>query len=205
LTNLDLGDELGSIPWTDLLDPPVDVDEFPALIIAGTGSKELQSLPQHNRIAVRNRLRDKLTDYDDEEFEEYKLVIMSGMAEGFDKALALTAIELGMDLICVIPNKGYGEYYWGKHSLTGENQMVVFESILAVAKEVVYVMEDVHHRTGIYLNGVHSNFLRNDYMVQRADRFLVWDPTTPGTKHCFAGIQKAHKPYEVMYDSTTLK
>lgn len=166
-------------------------------IVAGTGSRSLQKASKEDKEQVMatitnelNRLKEKYGD---------RLVIMSGMAEGFDKALAMVALDLGIRLWCAIPNRGYGDYYWGRNSLTRKNMMHQFNAIVDKAEKVVYVMEDIHNVSrGLYLHGRHSNFVRNDYMVETADAFLVWDPTSSGTKDCVASIIKASKPFKVL-------
>lgn len=170
----------------------VDTD----FIVAGTGSRSIQTLNPTMKLIVKfivlvelMRLKEKYGS---------RLVIMSGMAEGFDKLLALCAIELDIRLICAVPNKGYADYYWGRNSMTGQNRMDEFNAILAKAEKVVYVMEDVHNTTNLYLNGRHSNFIRNDYMVEQGNAFLVWDPSSRGTADAFASIRRVGKPYKIL-------
>lgn len=166
-------------------------------IISGTGSRTLQAARSDIKMKastiLKAHLKPLLQEHPDAQ-------IMSGMAEGFDKLLALTAIELGVPLICAIPNKGYGRYYWGQNSVSGHDMYSKFKGILSQAAEVVYIMEDVHKAKGLYLNGVHSNFLRNDYMVTRGDFFFVWSPTTRGTKQCYQSILASGKPHMVLGD-----
>lgn len=166
-------------------------------IVAGTGTRSIQTLDQTMKLIVKyivmvelRRLKERYGD---------RLVIMSGMAEGFDKLLALCAIELDIKLWCAIPNRGYANYYWGRNSLTGQNQEAAFNAILTNAWRVTYVFEDVHGKTtGLYINGRHSNFVRNDYMVEQANAFLVWDPSSSGTRDCFDSIRRSGKPYKVL-------
>lgn len=164
--------------------------------VAGTGSRNLQTASFEDKKAAHGivtaeliRLRDKYGD---------DLIIMSGMAEGFDKLLAIVAMELGITLWCVIPNKGYASYYWGKKSLTGKDQMDKFLEILDYAKHVTYVDAVTPGLQGLYRDGKHINYIRNDFMVFSAHAFLVWDPSTRGTAHCFAEIRKAGKPYKIL-------
>jgi hypothetical protein len=166
-------------------------------VLAGTGSRDLQTAPVAEKRAAAARVEAELAARVAQHGEA--LVVMSGMAEGFDKLLALSALRAGIRLWCAIPNKGYGNYYWSaKESRTGKDQRAEFDRIVAAAWKATYVMEDIHHTHGIKLNGVHSNFLRNDFMVEQADEFLVWDPQSRGTKQCFATIRKVDKPYVVL-------
>jgi hypothetical protein len=126
------------------------------------------------------------------------LRVMSGMSEGYDELGAMLAIKLEIKLILAIPNKGYGAYYWGRKSLTSTDRMNHFNGIIARADKVVYVMEEIHNTRDLYLNGRHANFIRNDYMVAQANHFLVWDPSSSGTRDCLATIVKSGKPFEIL-------
>lgn len=164
-------------------------------IVAGTGSRSLQDADNATKRAamglVTRCLHARLSEHPG-------LIVMSGMAEGFDKALALTAIDLGIRLWAAVPNSGYAAYYWGRNSLTGTDQSRLFADIVRRAWRVTYVMEDIYEASGLYLDGQHSNFVRNDFMVDTADEFLVWDPSSKGTADCLVSIRRARKPYEVL-------
>lgn len=151
-------------------------------IVAGTGSRSFQPSPKVER-ELDQYLMKVWTEHD--EFE-----IMSGMAEGFDEFLARRAIALGFDWQATVPNKGYGKYYWGEHSVTGRDRYAEFDELLSKAKRVIYVCR------GIKKGGVHSNFIRNQYMVDKADAFVVGAPITKGTAHCLNLINMAQKPFE---------
>jgi hypothetical protein len=175
----------------------VGVHQPELYVVAGTGSRSLQTASREDKLNAINLVDAELVRL--METHGDNLVVMSGMAEGFDKLLAMRAIHHGIKLWCAIPNKGYGRYYWGKHSLTGHNVMSQFKDIVDGAWRVTLVMEDVHNLQGIYgPGGKHSNFLRNDYMVEQGDEFLVWDPSSSGTKDCFKSIIKSKKPYTVL-------
>jgi hypothetical protein len=126
------------------------------------------------------------------------LIVMSGAAEGFDLCLARAALHLGMRLWLALPNRGYLAHYYGRASLTGRDRSAEAQALLGSADRITNVMEQVHHTTELKLGGKHANFWRNDFMVQAADAFLVWDPTSKGTAHCLAEIKEAALPYEVL-------
>jgi len=67
-----------------------------------------------------------------------------------------------------------------------------FEALLAEAESVVYVCET------LYVHGVHSNFVRNTYLVNNGDEFVVGRPITTGTANCLRQIQAASKPYVIL-------
>lgn len=161
-------------------------------VVAGTGSRSLQTADRDTCAravaAVRDHIAALIKEHGD------RLVLMSGMAEGFDHLIALAALQWNVRLWAAIPNRGYGGYYWGRNSLTGTNRLAEFTSILNAAWRVTYVMEEVHRARGLYLNGVHSNFARNQFMVDTAAEILAWEPTSRGTKDCVERARAAGKP-----------
>lgn len=176
---------------------PPNLDE-PDYYLAGTGSRSLLTEPGPTlSIALArstHRINQRLQQHGD------RLTVISGMAEGWDECVAISALGLGVRLWCIIPNRSYGPYFWGRHSILGIPRLDTFNDITERAWRVTYVMEDVHHKTGIYLNGEHSNFVRNRYMVNGgpngftgADDFMVWNPTSKGTAHCVRTIKSAGK------------
>lgn len=165
-------------------------------IIAGTGSRSLRIAPREVQVAASDLMTAKVEQL--RAVHGDRLVIMSGVAEGFDELLAVTALKMDVRLWAAVPNRGYSAYYWQRKSVTGMPRMPAFLKLTTAAWRVTYVMEDVHGRRGLYLNGVHSNFVRNLFMVDTAAEFLVWDPTSRGTEHCLKAIERARKPYEIL-------
>lgn len=166
-------------------------------VLAGTGSRRLQTAP----LAVKRAAYDATTDRVARAAKTFggRLVIMSGMAEGFDACLAKVALTAGIRLWCAVPNRGYGAYYWGRNSLTGRDRLGEFEAILAAAVQgggrVTYVMEDVHRTSALHLNGEHANNVRNRFMVEQANEFVAWDPRpNSGTDHCVKAARLAGVP-----------
>jgi len=154
--------------------------------IAGTGSREL-ILDVDKRREVRDYLADLLTKAKEKHGD--KLIVISGMAEGFDEALARAAIMANVPFIAAIPNNGYIEYYWGKKSMLGRNRMAESQEILSKASDIVYVCD------GIYgPDGRHANFHRNEWMVDHANIVWAYNPTTRGTAQCYAYCKKVGKP-----------
>lgn len=167
-------------------------------VVAGTGSRSLRVAPREAQVQAWDRCRAAVRGLHDRHGD--RLVLMSGCAEGWDEVIARVAATERVRLWAAVPNRGYGAHYWGRNSLTGRDRSREFADILAAAWRVTYVMEDVHGTNGLYLDGVHSNFVRNYWMVDTAAEFLVWDPTSRGTAHCLAVIRKAGKPYRVLSD-----
>ena len=167
-----------------------------SFIVAGTGPRSLQTASIDDKKTAYSivaaeliRLRVK---YDED------LVIMSGMAEGFDNLLATVALDLEIPLHCAIPNKGYGSYYWGQKSATGQDRLSKFNEMVEAAKYVTYVDKVTPGMQGLYRDGKHVNFIRNEFMVFTANAFLIWDASSPGTRNCIKVVQDSGKPYKIL-------
>lgn len=164
--------------------------------VAGTGPRSLQTASTEDKKAAYSIVAAELIRLQAKYGED--LVIMSGMAEGFDKLLATVAIDLGIPLYCAIPSRNYGSYYWGQKSATGTNQFPKFQEIVNSAKHVTYVDKITPGMQGLYRDGKHINFIRNEFMVFTADAFLVWDATSPGTRNCIKLVVDSGKPYKIL-------
>jgi hypothetical protein len=161
--------------------------------VMGTGSRSLVLEPKE----VREQVKAKLI----EEIEKLKakhpnLVLISGMAEGWDELIARVAVELGLPFIAMVPNKGYGAYYWGKNSLMKKDRMASFDDLLAKAQRVIYTCDSIY----VYdVDGkkTHSNFVRNQAMVNMCHGALVYKSESPGTRDAVKRLQAAKKPYKI--------
>lgn len=169
--------------------PTILPETFNPYRIMGTGSRSLVVNPR--RLEVFERLESHVIELCTElEVLGFEPRIVSGMAEGFDEALAVVAINHNIPLDIYLPNEGYGAYYWGRKSLTGENRMDRFDRLCSRGT-VFYTAHT------LYVNGRHSNFVRNDAMVEVADHALVYDAGTPGTRDAVKTIQAKGIPMEV--------
>lgn len=168
-------------------------------VVAGTGFRSLRVADRPVQVAAQRCLNTRVDQLQADHGD--RLVLMSGLAEGWDELIAVTAIARSIRLWAAIPNRGYGRWYWGQKSATKTNRLARFDEIVAQAWQVTYVMEDVHHTSGLHLNGRHANFLRNDWMVRGkysftgANDFLVLGPVKPktGTADCVETIKRAGK------------
>lgn len=152
------------------------------------------------RIAGTGHRPDKLGGYSDEAFNklveiaEYNLNriglakdihVISGMALGWDMALAQAALNLELPLICAVPFLGQ-EAVWPQKSKDKYNEM------LAQASEVVIVSE------GGYSN--EKLQIRNVWMVDNSDLiFAMHDGTIGGTNNCIKYADKVGKRYINLY------
>lgn len=107
--------------------------------------------------------------------------IISGMAQGWDTAVALSAIRLGIPLVCAIPFEGF-QSRWPTQA-QGR-----FKTILDSASQVHVVCE------GKYAPWKMQK--RNEWMVDNSDEILaLWDGVSEGgTKNCIDYAIKQDKP-----------
>ncbi len=107
--------------------------------------------------------------------------IISGMALGWDTAVALAALELQIPLICAIPCYTQPKN-WPSHSVA------FWAAIRQKATEVHYISQS-------YTPTCMQQ--RNEWMVDRADKVLaLWNGSEGGTKNCirYAGkVGKQHR------------
>jgi len=140
-------------------------------VYAGSGSRSLK-LDAEMFTRVFNRLIEMIR-------ETKPSLIISGMAEGFDEALALAAMATQTPLKAMIPFKGYCNYYWGKNSVTGKNRLDECKQIVAYAQAtggVEYICSDWRGPDGRY-----AMFHRNEAMAKACDKAWIWDPSSKGT------------------------
>lgn len=97
--------------------------------------------------------------------------VVSGMALGYDMALAKAAIALNIPLIAAVPFKGQ-ELAW-----KNRNTQQIYHDLLKSAYQVVIVCP------GEY--AAHKLQKRNEWMVQRSHLTLaLWDQSEGGTGNC---------------------
>lgn len=153
--------------------------------VMGTGSRSMRTHPQAQQIW------EHLVAYVEMLREQHpNIVLISGMAEGWDEAIARTAIRLDIPFIAALPNSTYGEYYWGTKSVLQQNRLPIFQQLVQAAQEVVIVCDR------IVVNGTHSNFIRNQWMVTHCDHALVYEPTSSGTRDAVGRLRQAGKSYD---------
>lgn len=124
------------------------------------------------------------------------LLVISGMAEGFDEALAKAAMANSVQLLAAIPNRGYSKYYWKDHSVTGFDRYSSFQELARYANEtggVVYTCGCIKNQPAKcgHWDGRIYNFKRNEWMLEHADIVWVYNPTSKGTAHAYGLARKA--------------
>lgn len=114
-------------------------------------------------------------------------VVISGMAIGWDMALAQAAINLEIPFIAAVPFLGQ-ETAWRQ-----EKTKKYYHNLLAKAKEVVIVSE------GGFSNAKMQ--IRNEWMVDNCDLVLAMhDGTTGGTYNCVKYAEKKTKKMINLYN-----
>ena len=151
------------------------------MIVAGTGHRP-------NKLGGYSiEARDKLTLIAHTYLKTNNAVsVISGMALGWDTALAIAALQLKIPLICSIPFKGQ-EKMWtpkAKH---------LYFAILAKAETINYVCEPGF--------AAYKMQLRNEAMVDGCDILLAMhDGTTGGTDNCIKYAKKQNTKIINLYD-----
>lgn len=116
--------------------------------------------------------------------------VISGMALGWDQALAQAAINLEIPLLAAIPCY-YQEIKWPKQS-----QALYYELISQAFKKILVT-------TSIYNNSCMQ--IRNEWMVNNSDLVLAyWDGTEGGTANCIKYANKVEKPIINIYSKAHL-
>jgi uncharacterized phage-like protein YoqJ len=106
--------------------------------------------------------------------------VISGMALGWDTAVALAAIDLFIPLTAAVPFKG-------QESRWPEGSRRTYREILSMADEVVTVCEGGYHPAKLQV--------RNEYMVNQAEEILaLWNGTPGGTRNCIDYAKEMRRP-----------
>lgn len=159
------------------------------MTIAGTGHRP-DKLGGYNNEAFL-----KLVDIAELGILEYvygkeQIKVISGMALGWDQALAQATINLGYHLTAAVPFKGQ-ELAWQP-----KNQ-AYYNRILGLCDEVVYVSEP-----GFTAAKMQK---RNEWMVDRCDILLaMWDGSDGGTANCIRYAENKNVKIKNLYNHYTL-
>lgn len=153
--------------------------------ICGTGSRDLVvAAPE-----VRKDVYDWVVSWLDELASSDDVLVISGMAEGFDECLAVAASRMGLRWEAALPNPTFGSHYWGRVSKTGRDRSEAFAGLVKGAARRHYIARSVY----VYLptgERIHSNFARNSWMIERSDVVLAYPTGSAGTRH---GLEEAER------------
>lgn len=135
------------------------------LIVAGTGHRP-NKLGGYS-VKVESRLIYLAESYLSENKPDF---VISGMALGWDLALAEASIRQSIPFIAAVPFKGQ-ESVWPKKSRD------LYNEILNQAKDVVYVSDPGYSS--------YKMQIRNKWMVDKCNILLaLWDGSEGGTGNC---------------------
>lgn len=110
------------------------------------------------------------------------LQIISGMALGWDQAIAVGCVRLGIPFIAAVPFEGQ-ESMWPIHSRK------MYEALLKAARSVKYVCDPGY--------SVEKMQIRNEWMVDNCDSILaLWNGAPGGTENCVKYANLVAKPYQ---------
>lgn len=181
-------------------------------IIMGTGSRSMLTNPDAK--GIYHILEQFLLQF--HERESGGIWLVSGMAEGWDEAVAKVGLRNNIPYSVVLPTKNYGKYYWGRKSLLKVDRTASFDQLVAGASEVVY-LEDIYGEPEWIKYGetsgpvqiipgpnyilpqgpIHANMARNQVMVDKSDRAVVYDANSAGTKDAVMRLRMARKPFDI--------
>lgn len=112
--------------------------------------------------------------------------VISGMAQGWDEALAAAARHMGIPYVAAVPFPGHGKKHW-------PGRIYAFMDLLAGAAEIEIICDTP---------GARSMQRRNEWMVDRADRVLaLHDGSWGGTFNCIQYAQKRGVPVDNCWDA----
>ena len=145
------------------------------VIVAGTGHRPNKLGGYDDRVFKR------LVDLAKAIIKETKATkVISGMALGWDQALAQAAIELGIPFIAAIPFKGQ-ESRWPTSS------QKKYQEIIQKAEEIIIVCPGEYSPKSMQI--------RNEWMVDNCDLVIaLWDGSSGGTGKCIRYEKSINKP-----------
>lgn len=112
--------------------------------------------------------------------------MISGMAQGWDQAIAAAAIELNIKVIAAIPCVG-------QEKLWPEKAQRFYHALLAKIPEQVFVSKKPFTKRCMQV--------RNIWMVDNCEKVLaLWDETPGGTANCVMYARAIHRPVVNVYE-----
>jgi uncharacterized phage-like protein YoqJ len=112
--------------------------------------------------------------------------VISGMALGWDQALAEATINLNISLLCAIP-------FVGQETVWKEESKIKYNIILNKANTIYYVDKDGYAPEKLQI--------RNEWMVDNADLVLaLWNGSSGGTYNCIKYAKRRFKPILNLFD-----
>jgi uncharacterized phage-like protein YoqJ len=111
------------------------------------------------------------------------LTVITGMALGWDQAIARACVDLGIPFVAAVPFDGQ-ESRWPPLSRAAYRALVSLAAEVVVVSPSGFATRKAMHR-------------RNQYMVDRGARVLaLWDGSSGGTGHCVGYAITKRKPID---------
>lgn len=132
----------------------------------------------------------KLGGHSDETMEKLILIaedaiegydkVITGMALGWDTAVAIAALNKGIPFVAAVP-------FIGQESMWPEESQIIHNNLVDLAAEVVIICEGGYSARKMQI--------RNEWMVDRSDVVLaLWDGSSGGTGNCIRYANRKKKP-----------
>ncbi len=160
------------------------------MIVAGTGHRpdKLGGNGNQTRLALGGLATEYLSQTQPEK-------VISGMALGWDQALAGAAVALGIPFIAAVP------FLSQAHRWPAEAKERYYR--LLDAAETVEMTGVMQHGSEAEVN--HLMQVRNEWMVDRADRMVaLWNGSWGGTHNCITYARKRGVPIDNLWARWTL-
>lgn len=151
------------------------------MIISGTGHRP-------NKLGgYSQEVQDKLIKVLSIEIEKIKPnQIISGMALGYDIALAKVALNYNIPLIAAVP-------FLEQEKLWPLKSQAEYFYLLSKAKDIIYTADIGYAAWKMQI--------RNEWMVDHSDLVLaLWDGSSGGTGNCIKYANKLSKPIRNLWD-----
>lgn len=119
-------------------------------------------------------------------------LVLSGMALGWDQAIAIAAFDLGINVIAYVPFHGQSDK-WSKRACEDYSMLLQRCAKIIVVSPGGYVPEKMQ--------------IRNEAMVDACDRVLaLWDGEEKGgTWNCIRYAREVGRPVENVWDSLVVE
>ncbi len=156
------------------------------MIIAATGHRPKKLAPRE--IAYSKHVRERLTHLATAYLKREKpSEVISGMAPGWDTAVAIASLDLKIPLIVAVPFKG-------QESRWSEYDKGMYDLILRLAANVFIVSPGGYEPQKMQL--------RNIWMTDRCHKLVaLWDGSNGGTRNCIAYAEEKGVPFDNLWSS----
>lgn len=156
------------------------------MILGVTGHRPKKLAPPE--IAYSRHVKERLTDLAIATLKRKRPnKVISGMAPGWDTAMAIASLKLHIPLVAAVP-------FEGQDSRWSEFDRGVYDLILKLAETVVVVSPGGYDAQKMQI--------RNIWIVDRSDEMVaLWDGSGGGTHNCLVYAESERVPYQNLWKS----